>query len=68
MNASGWSDYCEKSRIANGGKLNFSEENDDLKKMCSDSLDLLQKIEKQYEDEDEEMLIRLIRIRSSLWT
>ena len=69
MIASGWSDYCEKSRIANGGKLNFSgEKRGDLEKMCKDAFDLLQKIEKQYEDEDEEMLIRLIRIRSSLWT
>jgi len=66
--ASGWSDYCEKSRIANDGKLNFSEKSDDLKKMCTETLDALHKIEKQYEDEDEEMLIRLIKIRSSLWT
>ena len=66
--ASGWSDYCEKSRIANGGKLNFSEKSEDLKKICNDSLDLLHKIEKQYENEDDEMSIRLIRIRSSLWT
>ena len=68
MNASGWSDYCKESRIANGGKLNFSKENDDLKKMCKESLDILHKIEKQYEEEDEQMLIRLIKIRGSLWT
>jgi hypothetical protein len=30
--------------------------------------ELLQKIEKQYDDEDEEMMIRLIKIRHHLWT
>ena len=68
MDASGWSEYCEASRIANGGKLNFSEENATLKKMCRESFKKMNEIEKQYEDEDEEMLIRLIKIRNSLWT
>jgi hypothetical protein len=40
----------------------------ELKKMCDKSFKLLQKIEAAYEKEDEEMMIRLIRIRSSLWT
>jgi len=68
--ASGWSDYCEASRIANGGKLSWSggDKSPELKKQSDKSLKLLQKIEAAYEKEDEAMLIRLIKIRNSLWT
>ena len=68
--ASGWSAYCEASRLANGGKLSWggSDKSPELKKLSDKSLKLLQKIEAAYEAEDEEMLIRLIRIRQSLWT
>jgi hypothetical protein len=31
-------------------------------------LDKTHEIEKQYNDQDEEMMIRLIKIRQSLWT
>jgi hypothetical protein len=31
-------------------------------------LDLSNQIEKAYDDEDEAMMIRLIRVRDSLWT
>ena len=67
--ASGWTAACEASRIANGGRLSFSAEKDPVLKKASDKAHkLLQKIEKAYEDEDEAMMIRLIRIRHSLWT
>jgi hypothetical protein len=67
--ASGWTAYCEASRKANGGKLSFSTPRDPaLKKMSDKAHKLLQKIEAKYEQEDEAMMIRLIRIRSSLWT
>jgi len=67
--ASGWSDYCEASRIANGGRMSFgNNKTPELKKMCDKSHKLLQKIEAAYEKDDEEMMIRLIRIRTSLWT
>ena len=67
--ASGWTAACEASRIANGGRLSFSEDKDPVLKKASDkALKLLQKIEKAYEDEDEAMMIRLIKIRQSLWT
>jgi hypothetical protein len=68
--ASGWTEYCEASRVANGGKLSWSGsgKSPELKKQSDKSLKLLQKIEAAYEKEDEEMLIRLIRIRQSLWT
>ena len=67
--ASGWTAACEASRIANGGRLSFSAEKDPVLKKASDKAHkLLQKIEKAYEDEDEDMMIRLIKIRQSLWT
>ena len=51
----------------NGGKLSFSEPKDPVLKKASDkALKLLQKIENAHEDEA--MMIRLIKIRQSLWT
>jgi len=67
--ASGWTAACEASRIANGGRLSFSAEKDPVIKKASDKAHkLLQKIEAAYEKEDEAMMIRLIKIRQSLWT
>jgi hypothetical protein len=68
--ASGWTEYCKASRIANNGKFNWAtqDKSPELKKMSNKSHKLLQKIEAAYEAEDEAMLIRLVRIRNSLWT
>jgi len=68
--ASGWSAYCEASREANGGKLSWSgnDKTPALKKMSTKAHKLLRKIEHDYEKEDEAMMIRLIKIRDSLWT
>ena len=74
--ASGWSAYCDlKRKIANedgrdGFSAMFSEkgETKELRKMADVALKKLRKIEEQYEKEDEAMMIRLIKIRNSLWT
>ena len=67
--ASGWTAACEASRAANGGKLSFGSDKDPVLKKASDKAHkLLQKIEADYEKEDEAMMIRLIKIRNSLWT
>lgn len=67
--ASGWSDYCGLVREANGGKFSFSsDKNPELKEISDKSHALLQEIEAAYETEDEAMMIRLIKIRQSLWT
>lgn len=67
--ASGWSAYCEASRTANGGSLSWgADKSPELKKMSDKSHKLLRKIEEAYEKEDEAMMIRLIKIRGSLWT
>jgi len=67
--ASGWTAVCEAQRLANGGKLSWGVEKDPVLKKASDKAHkLLQKIEKSYEEEEEAMMIRLIKIRQSLWT
>ena len=69
--ASGWSAYCDASREANGGSLWGSlnaDKTPELKKMSNKTHKLLQKIEADYTKEDEAMMIRLIKVRNSLWT
>jgi hypothetical protein len=67
--ASGWSAYCEAARLANGGKISFgADKSPELKKQSDKAHRLLRKLEADYEKEDEAMLIRLIKIRNSLWT
>lgn len=67
--ASGWTEACEESRIANGGSLHFGTEKDPvLRKKTDKALKLLQKIEASYEKEDTDMMIRLIKVRHGLWT
>jgi hypothetical protein len=67
--ASGWTAVCEAQREANGGKLSFSSPKDPvLKKAQNKAHKLLQKIEADYEKEDEAMMIRLIKVRHGLWT
>ena len=67
--ASGWTAVCEEQRAANGGKLSFNSPKDPVLKKASDKAHkLLRKIEAAYTKEDEAMMIRLIKIRESLWT
>jgi hypothetical protein len=68
MDASGWSSYCEEkySRKKNG--YSIRDETEEEKKRSHELLNLCHKIEKQQEDEDTEMLIRLVRLRTQLWT
>jgi hypothetical protein len=66
---SGWTAACESQREANGGKLSWGTPKDpELKKAQNKAHKLLQKIEADYEKEDEQMMIRLIRVRHGLWT
>jgi hypothetical protein len=67
--ASGWTAYCEAARIANGGKFSLgADKNPELKKQSDKAHKLLRKLEADYEKEDEAMMIRLIKVRNSLWT
>ena len=67
--ASGWTAYCEESRAANGGRLSFSsDKTPEMQAKSTAAHDKLREIEAAYEAEDEAMMIRLIKIRQSLWT
>ena len=67
--ASGWTEYCEVSRIANDGKLMFSDNRSpELQAMSDKAIMLLEEIEAAYEQEDTIMMKRLIDCRQSLWT
>ena len=68
-NASGWTDYCDTLRKERGTNWIGLEAKDPTTKDAGDkALALLDKIEKEYEAEDEAMMIRLIKARDSLWT
>jgi hypothetical protein len=68
--ASGWSAYCDAMRVKYPGSMFSSLNSKDAedKKASDKAHKLLTKIEKAYEAEDEAMMIRLIKIRQSLWT
>ena len=67
--ASGWSEYCESLRIKFGTNWIGRSDKDTASKKAGDkALKLTTKIEAAYEKEDTEMMIRLIKIRDSLWT
>ena len=69
--ASGWTEYCNKRREDSDGAfdiLDHEDETEEERKEVSNMLKRLREIEKQYDEEDTEMLIRLIKIRNGLWT
>jgi hypothetical protein len=68
--ASGWTDHCEAMRVKYPGSFMASlNSKDPADKKASDKAHkLVRKIEAQYEKEDEQMMIRLVKIRGSLWT
>ena len=64
---SGWSEYCERKR-QEGGSLLSDAKDPALKEFGRIALDKTHEIEEAYEREDEEMMIRLIKVRHALWT
>jgi hypothetical protein len=69
--ASGWSRYCELKRKEHGETgLSFMKESKDpeLRALGDAALIKSHEIEQAYDAEDEEMMIRLIKIRNGLWT
>ena len=66
---SGWSEICARRRSEDDDFLAGLEDRTDEERAESiAALARCAKIEQQHEDEDTEMLTRLIRIRKSLWT
>ena len=66
--AGGWTEVCEEIRKANGGKISLGNTPKHLRSKQNKALNETQRIEEQYEKEDEEMMIRLIKVRHRLWT
>jgi hypothetical protein len=67
--ASGWTAYCDKKRKKSDSNLSmFYEKTPEEEEESKTSLDKLRIMEEDYEKEDEEMMIRLTKIRNSLWT
>jgi hypothetical protein len=65
MAASGWSEYCEKRRNASqDNDFSISSNDDEASKI----LEICRKMEQEQEDEDTEMLVGLVKLRSRLWT
>lgn len=60
--ASGWSAYCESRR--DQGLRGIGKDPD----VTGPMLDYMHELEEKYEQEDEDMMIRLIKVRRSLWT
>ena len=68
LEASGWSAYCDMRRERGYNLLDLEYHSDDEEKIGKAALDRSHEIEAEYEREDTEMLIRLIKIRNQLWT
>jgi hypothetical protein len=66
--ASGWTAYCEMRREKGYKFFDMEDKSEEEAEMCKTALDKSQELELQYAKEDEEMMIRLIKIRESLWT
>jgi hypothetical protein len=64
----GWTQYCEDTRAKDGDDWIFGKESKKDKKRSKAILDAMDRLEQQYDTEDEEMLIRLVKLRKSLWT
>lgn len=68
---SGWSAVCEQGRLnsAEGGFADFLDNKDpEFQRAKDQAHERLREIEEQRREEDTAMLIRLIKVRGSLWT
>jgi hypothetical protein len=68
MDASGWSDYCNSRWKGDRLWLDLEDETEEERKHAYEIRAILSKMEREQEEEDTEMLIRLVKLRKSLWT
>ena len=66
--ASGWTAYCASRRENGLDFFDMEDKTPEDAERCRTALDKTQELELQYAKEDEEMMIRLIKVRESLWT
>jgi len=65
---SGWSAYCASRRQAGGSVLDVLDDDADEKVDTTAMHTIMNDLDDKYEKEDEDMMIRLIKIRGALWT
>ena len=66
---SGWNDYCDRRHDTDRGFwLDLEDQTARDRRIADRALAKLRELEQAHEQEDEEMMIRLIRVRNSLWT
>lgn len=71
---SGWSKFCDRRRTAHAGDDDdilsglFDDKNDEERAESKRLMDIMNAIEKRYDEEDEAMMVALIKIRQHLWT
>lgn len=70
MDESGWSEHCEAERLAGRGLFGCSteEKSDEDEERINNILKLMNKLSMEQEQEDTDMLIRLVKIRKACWT
>ncbi|HSW85978.1 MAG TPA: hypothetical protein VLG49_00600 [Rhabdochlamydiaceae bacterium] len=73
IDASGWSDYCDKRSKNTQTQDNdvwpdVEDETNEEKARAHEILAICHKLENEQDEEDTEMLIRLVKLRKSLWT
>lgn len=66
--ASGWTELCERRRVKYSDEILPEDTTRQEKAETKKALNQLRKMEEAHEQEDEEMMIRLIKIRQALWT
>jgi hypothetical protein len=66
--ASGWSEYCANRRRSGCDFFDMEDRTPEEAEQGRIALDRTREIEEAYEKEDTEMMIRLVKVRQSLWT
>lgn len=67
--ASGWTAWCDRRRQEDGSPFwDLEDRNEEEREQSRRILDECHRLEQQQEQEDTDMMIRLIKIRQGLWT
>ena len=66
--ASGWSELCNRDRKEGRKLLDLEDRSETERLEKTAALDRCRQLEEQYDQEDTDMMIRLVRIRRNLWT
>ncbi len=66
--AGGWTEYCEQRRKNGHDFFDFEDKSPEDAERSKVALNKTHEIETAYNNEDEAMMIRLIKIRAGLWT